>query len=128
MRRPFNTPATWLWGGVYLLAMVLVVVTLLNLRRDTLDSMDNAQARHAWALHRADAKAHSGREGPVQRQVPPSVEPPALVLMRDYFGIMLAAALVFSTALFAMLVLVVKGTLWRAPGNSPPFQGGAGGG
>ena len=42
-----------------------------------------------------------------------SDEPPSLVLMRDYFGVMMMAAIVFSSLLFATLAIAARGALWR---------------
>ena len=47
----------------------------------------------------------------MQRKVPSSTEAPGLVLMRDHFGVMLAAAIVFGSALFAMAMFFIRGAL-----------------
>jgi hypothetical protein len=49
------------------------------------------------------------QEGPVKRRVPKSQEPPALRLMRDYFGVSLAATVVFGSLLFVMVMGAVRG-------------------
>jgi hypothetical protein len=43
--------------------------------------------------------------------VPQSGEPPALVLMRDYFSVSLIGALVFSTALYWVIAWLVTGIM-----------------
>jgi hypothetical protein len=47
--------------------------------------------------------------GPVQRRVPKSAEPPALVLMRDYFGVSMAGAILFSSVLYWVIAWFVSG-------------------
>ena len=56
--------------------------------------------------------------GPVERKVPSSPEAPGLVLMRDHFGVMLAAAIVFGSVLFAMAMFFIRGAL-SPTGASP---------
>ena len=53
---------------------------------------------------------------PVQRRVPKSNEPPALVMMRDHFAVSLFAAVLFSTMLYWVLAWFVMGV------NQPPDQ------
>jgi hypothetical protein len=48
-------------------------------------------------------------DGPVKRRPPTSDEPPALRLMRDYFGICLGATLVFGSLLFGMIWGAARG-------------------
>ena len=49
--------------------------------------------------------------GPVRRRVPKSTEPPALVLMRDYFGVSLIGAVLFTTVLYWVIAWFVMGIL-----------------
>lgn len=46
--------------------------------------IDTPRARAEWEAFRNDMRRQSGREGPVQRKVPRSTEPPELVWLRDY--------------------------------------------
>ena len=48
---------------------------------------------------------------PVKRRVPKSAEPPALVLMRDYFAVCLAIAVVLSSVLFGTFMVLVRGAM-----------------
>jgi hypothetical protein len=50
--------------------------------------------------------------GPVKRRVPGSLEPPALVLMRDHFAVCLGFALLLSTVLFGTFMFFVRGAMW----------------
>ena len=46
---------------------------------------------------------------PVQRRVPKSAEPPALVLTRDHFGVILSGAVLFSSLLYWVVAWFVMG-------------------
>ena len=56
--------------------------------------------------------------GPVKRREPKSLEPPALVLMRDHFAVCLGLALLLSTVLFGTFMFFVRGAL--ASGSLTP--------
>ena len=53
-----------------------------------------------WEEWRDDVRQQQVQPSPVQRRVPQSSEPPALVMMRDHFVVSLFAAVVFSTMLY----------------------------
>ena len=72
------------------------------------------EAQAQWQKWRAGA-AKLSSEGPVQRRVPKSDQPPALVLATTYFGICLAIVLVLTTVLFATAAFFVHG-VWQSPG------------
>ena len=57
-------------------------------------------AQEEWDAWRKTAEEQS-QSGPVRRAKTRSPEPPTLVLLRDYFRTMLAAAIVFSSLLAA---------------------------
>jgi hypothetical protein len=52
--------------------------------------------------------------------VPNSAEPPALVLMRDYFVVSLAGAILFSTVLYWITAWFVTGILRTPEVGDPP--------
>ena len=105
------------------IAYVAWIAAILSLafgaRRSVLDTLATPQAQAEWDHWRAAAK-DLNEHGPVQRRVPKSVEPPALVLMRDYFGTVLAAGGLFGTLLFAAVALPLRGVvLSRRQGIRP---------
>ena len=67
-------------------------------------------------------RAQTGREGPVQRKVPRSAEPPLRVWLRDYIGLAIAAWLILGGTLGAFLGVMVSGTLGR---HRHPAESGA---
>ncbi len=54
-------------------------------------------------------KQMASGDGPVRRRTPKSVEPPALVLMRDYFAVCAVISVVLCTVLFGTVMLLVRG-------------------
>jgi len=99
------------WLAAYLIVTGLIVWSLYVVRARAMASLDTPEARASWEAWRQDA-AGSAAGGPVQHVTPPSPEAPGLVLMRDHFGVMLAAAIVFGSVLFATLMFFIRGA-WR---------------
>ena len=113
------TLAGALWLAAYLAMLAAVVVTLLDVRRQSLATLDTPQARAQWDEWRKAAQREATGAGPVQRRVPKSSEPPALVLLRDYFGVCLAAAVTFSSLLFFVLMFTIRGAVGGARSARP---------
>ena len=103
---------------VYLLMVVGIIYGMVVARRRTLDEFGSVAAQQQWETWRNQATEESDREGPVQRRPSSSAEPPALVLMRDYFGVCLAFALAMSSMLYGALALMVVGAVAK-PDSSP---------
>jgi hypothetical protein len=99
-----------IWLAAYLATTGLIVWGVYLIRARTMQSLDTPEARAAWEEWR-QAAAHSSPDGSVQHTVPSSAEAPGLVLMRDHFGVMLAAAIVFGSVLFAILMFFIRGAL-----------------
>jgi hypothetical protein len=98
------------WLAGYLLWTGLIVWSVYQFRAVTMEQLDTPEARASWEQWRRDA-AQQSTDGQVQHKVPASAESPGLVLMRDYFGVMLAAAIVFGSALFAISMFLIRGAL-----------------
>lgn len=64
-----------------------------------------------WKKTRDEMREEQSRHGPVERRLPKSEEPPALVLMRDYFVILMMGALLFSSLLYWIIAWFVTGIL-----------------
>ncbi len=95
---------------VYLLLMAAVIVGLRQARDWSIQTFSPTEARTDWQKFRDDT-AQSNHQSPVQRRVPRSVEPPALVLMRDYFVICNVISIVLTTALYGAITFMVLGVL-----------------
>lgn len=104
----------WVWLALYLATMAVLVVVVYRARARVLADMSTPEAQAEWQEWRA-AAAKQSTGGPVQRQPPKSPEPPSLVLMRDYFAVVLTGALLFVSLLFATFAIAVRGVLARPP-------------
>jgi hypothetical protein len=102
--------------GAYAILMSIVVWSLMSARSWALAEMDTPQSIEQWREWREDVRDHPSELGPVQRRVPKSTEPPALVLMRDYFAVSLVGAVLFTTVLYCVIVWFVIGMLRQTDG------------
>lgn len=117
----------WLWIVGYAVLVIALVGGLIYARSEMIRTLGTPQAQAAWDQWREEAKAKSGAdkqpiEGPVQRRVPKSAEPPALVLLRDYFGICLGGGLLFSSLLYFMIMFAVRGVLTASTVEETPAK------
>jgi hypothetical protein len=96
---------------LYVLVLITVSITAFQFRRWALAAYGTEAARQQWEVWRSDVQTAQGRPAPVQRRVPRSAEPPALVLMRDHFGSCLVIALTLTSALFGTAMVLVRGSL-----------------
>lgn len=112
MGRPSRS-RRWLWLSVIGCAalMGIVIVAMLNVRDWAVTQLATPQSVGDWQAWREDVRQQQTRPGPVQRRVPKSSEPPALVLMRDHFAVSLFGAVLFSSALYWVLVWFVIGVM-----------------
>jgi hypothetical protein len=99
----------WLVGYV---ALVVAVVWWVFAARDWAQAeLTKPESAAAWETWREDVAADQNRPVPVQRRVPKSVEPPALVLTRDYFGVSMFGAVFFTSLLYWVIAWFVTGIL-----------------
>lgn len=98
----------WIWLVGYLAAMVVVVSLTLWGRDVALREMDTPEAHADWQTWR-DAPPNQRTDGPVRRRPPVVGEPPALLLMRDHFPVVISGAVIFSSLLFAAGMMAVRG-------------------
>jgi hypothetical protein len=99
------------WLAAYVVVLALVVGGVSYMRLVAMAVYGTAEAQTEWDVWRSDAKKLAEQPYPVKRRVPKSVEPPALVLMRDYFGVCLAVAVVLSSVLFGTFMMLVRGAM-----------------
>jgi hypothetical protein len=91
--------------------MTVVVWSLFSARSWAIANLATQQSIEQWQTWREDVQEQQAQPGPVQRRVPKSAEPPALVLMRDYFGISLIGAVVFTSVLYWVIAWFVSGII-----------------
>ncbi len=106
-----RTGAIGLIVAVWLAALILPPVLLLRARADWLEQWDRPEAQSQWDAFRHDMRQQSGRDGPVQRKVPKSAEPPIRVWLRDYFQLAVVAWVLFMGVLGGFFTLLVVGVL-----------------
>ena len=100
---------------VWVAAIVVPPAVLLGVRRGWLEQLDRPEAQQQWDQFRGDMKRQSGREGPVQRKVPKSGEPPLRVWLRDHVRLAIVAWVLFSGVLGAFFCLLVYGVVRGGP-------------
>jgi len=112
-----RTVAIGLVVALWLAALILPPVLLLRARADWLEQLERPEAQAEWDEFRRDMRQQSGRDGPVQRKVPKSVEPPARVWLRDYFRLAVVAWVLFVGVLGGVFSLFVVGVLRGTAGS-----------
>ena len=106
------------WLLLFLVLLGGVAWLMSHVRSTTLFSAAGDNSQEEWNQWREAVQHDKASMGPVQRRVPRSAEPPALVLLRDYFVVCLSGALVLSSVLFGAFVLFLRGVM-NAPAHQP---------
>ncbi len=127
MKRPWSMA---LWLAAYLAMVAGVVGGMLYMRGEAVAIYGTAEAQAEWDAWREDAKKMAEQPSVVERRAPKSAEPPALVLMRDHFGVCLGGAVVLSSVLFGTFMVLLQGAFGRADyvrrravgGHSQPYE------
>jgi hypothetical protein len=101
----------WMWLAAYVALMSGVVGGMLWVRRSVLDEYATPESIADWQSWREDVIKEQTSPGPVERRVPKSLEPPALVLMRDYFAVSIVGAVFFTSILYWIGAWLVTGAL-----------------
>lgn len=111
-RRSFpRAVATGAVVAVWLAALIVPPMMLSRAREGWLQQWDRPEKQAQWDAFLRDMREQSGRDGPVQRKVPKSAEPPARVWLRDYFRLAVAAWWLFVGVLGGFFTLLVAGVL-----------------
>ena len=93
----------------WLLLVLMMVGALHTAREWVLDRFSSQEAHQQWGEWVEAAKQQASGNGPVQRRVPKSADPPVLLLMRDYYGTCLGMSLFLSTCLYGTFVWLLRG-------------------
>ncbi|HKD37987.1 MAG TPA: hypothetical protein VKB78_14340 [Pirellulales bacterium] len=110
----------WLWLAFYIAVLVAIGAVTVYLRdRIVSDGPEAAKDQQSWEAWRQEAARQDGSHGPVQRAVPPSDEPPMRVLMRDHFGTILGASIIFPAIILGFLLIVLHGVLQQGSDGTP---------
>jgi hypothetical protein len=109
-----NRMSVWrsrrLWWLVFLFLEIIVVAGVFQARQWARSEYGTQDARGQWQHWRDDVARQPGNS-PVSRTVPRSQEPPALVLLGDYFWISMLISVVLSAALYGTFVFIILGIL-----------------
>ena len=105
---------------IYIVLIGAVTWGMSRRRRWALQSYEGESARQDWEAWRDEARKQADGDVPVRRRVPKSAEPPALVLMRDYYYQCLVGALTVTTALTASMLFLFSGMLGQ--GKFVPYE------
>jgi hypothetical protein len=97
------------WFVGYVVLMAAIVISMLWERNSVLSILSTPTSIADWESWRADVRQQQTNPGPVERRVPKSDEPPALVLMRDYFKVSLVGATFFSSLLYWIMAWFLTG-------------------
>ncbi|NBT13303.1 MAG: hypothetical protein EBS56_06945 [Planctomycetia bacterium] len=121
--------ATWtlaLLAAVWAAVLVVPPAIVVRSRAAWLESLEQPEAQRRWDEFRDAMRSQSGRQGPVQRKVPKSAEPPLRVWLRDYVWLAIAAWLVLGGALGAFTLVLVAGALGFRADSVASGRGSAG--
>jgi len=111
--------------AAWLVILVLPPILLLRVREGWLRDLEQPRQQENWDAFRRDMARQSGRDGPVQRKIPKSAEPPLRVWLRDYVGLAISAWLLFGGVLGLFAGILLVGLV--RPGSLPQNQLGRGG-
>jgi hypothetical protein len=105
------SPGLFVFIAGYIILIGAVVWSLVAARKWALTELATPESMREWEIWREDERKQDEQAGPVRRRVPKSAEPPALVLMRDYFPVSLIGAVVFMSLLYWVIAWFVQGIL-----------------
>lgn len=104
----------WRWWIAGYIALISIVAgAMFWLRQSSIPEWSSSKSISDWQQWRSDVASQKGKTASVKRDVPKSEEPPALVLMRDFFRVMLAGAILFSSLLYWILAWFLTG-IWSS--------------
>jgi hypothetical protein len=99
--------------------MALPPWAFIRWREGRLRELSQPAVQAEWDRFRDRMRRESGRDGPVQRKVPKSAEPPELVWLRDYWRLAIAAWVVFVGVMLGLTAVLVRGAVASAAENGP---------
>lgn len=110
-RRTINV----LWLIAYLATMTGLVTGAVLVRNRTVADLSRPESLAQWRQWKEDTQRQNAdpKSSPVARKPVKSEEPPALILLRDYFAAILGVALLVGSFLFGFLMVVIRG-VWAA--------------
>jgi hypothetical protein len=117
--------AVLLWWAAFVIVLVAAAVAMFWVRGQVLDNYSTPGARARWENWRQQVREQSEQRGPVERRVPASAEPPALVLARDYFWVCFTAAMVGLALVWGVTLMLLRAAIAHARKKPPAEEQGA---
>jgi hypothetical protein len=113
MSSPQRVGRWWRWWFAgYVLLVGVVVGTMFWVQQSAVPELSSQKSISEWREWKeANVREQQSHSGPVQRRVPKSDEPPELVLMRDFFVVLILGAILFSSLLYWIMAWFVTGIL-----------------
>lgn len=108
--------------AAWLLLVAVPPLGLWAVRDDWLAEQNRPAAQREWEAFRQDMQQASEEGWPVKRKVPKSPEPPLRVWLRDYFGLAVAAWVLFGSVLVLFTGFLVTGVA-ASPGGPATING-----
>jgi hypothetical protein len=109
MPRPSSRTIAWL--ATYLAVMVALTVALFYVRRVVVERLSQPEALANWKDWKTDTERMQQQPATATRRPVKSAEPPALVLLRDHFGPILATTLIIASFMLGFLAVTIGGSL-----------------
>lgn len=109
-----------LWCG-YTAVMAAVVAGMFVARRRVFAAFDTPEAHAQWTAWREETSRLSKTDDdPMKRREAKSLEPPALVFFRDYFGTAIATGVIGSTLFYWFTAFLIRGSLRTPAAHTSP--------
>lgn len=109
--------------GVGAAALVVPPWLFVRWREVRLAEVSTPQAQAEWDRFRDRMRSESGRDGPVQRKVPRSAEPPERVWLRDHWRLAIVAWVLFVGLITGFTALLLLGAT-ASTAEQGPRRGG----
>ena len=113
-----SSRASWLkwWFAAYIVFIGSAIGAMIWARRTAFTELSTPTSISDWQAWKEDVRQQQAHPDTVERRVPKSDEPPALVLLRDYFNVLMFGAVLFSSMLYWIIAWFVTGILKSHPG------------
>jgi hypothetical protein len=93
----------------YFAILGAILYGLFTARASAKANLSTAESQRAWDEWRTSIEQQKTNNQSVRRSISKSTQPPTLILLRDHFGITVAASLTVSTVLYWTLALFARG-------------------
>lgn len=108
---PSRRTSDSIWLASYVALLAGLAAGTIAVRNQQIRVLSSRDQRASWDSWRETAAKQDGSHGPVEREVPPSAEPPMLVLLRDHFPMILVASVLFPGLILGFLLLMIRGVI-----------------